>query len=175
MKIAYLFLGMGLWLAPEYNLEKPATLGLDDLKYYELYVESMRQHRCISIAVFMEARGEPNLGKKAVAKVILNRSADGRWDSDPCEVVYQQMPGTKTCQFSWACIRDDEYIENLIARYPRAWQQSQDVAWDALLGELPNFGGITHFHNTSVDPWSSSDTMIKKAEIGNHIFYREKI
>ncbi|HET8581119.1 MAG TPA: cell wall hydrolase [Candidatus Paceibacterota bacterium] len=47
------------------------------------------QISCIAQAIYHEARGEPLMGQRLVAKVIVNRSEDGDWPETPCGVVYQ--------------------------------------------------------------------------------------
>ena len=44
---------------------------------------------CLQLAIYHEARGEPELGQIAVAQVILNRVSSEPFPDTPCGVVYQ--------------------------------------------------------------------------------------
>lgn len=45
---------------------------------------------CIALTVFLESRGEPSHGQKAVASVIWNRVEHRAWPKDPCSVIKQK-------------------------------------------------------------------------------------
>ena len=45
---------------------------------------------CLATAVYFESRGEPIEGQLAVADVVINRAASGRYPSDWCGVVKQK-------------------------------------------------------------------------------------
>ena len=44
---------------------------------------------CLALAVYHEARGEPLIGQKAVAEVVMNRVASDRFPDTICGVVMQ--------------------------------------------------------------------------------------
>src|SRR5882672_3747420 len=46
--------------------------------------------RCLALTIYHEARGEPELGKFAVAHVVVNRAHDPRFPRRICDVVYQK-------------------------------------------------------------------------------------
>ena len=117
--------------------------------------------RCMAIALYFEARGEPVKGQFAVAEVILNRVADPRYPDSICAVVNQ------TCQFSFTCDGQPERI-----REPEAFARVGKVA-DLMMGGVPRrlTDGATHFHTRNVRPdWSRR--LPKTAQIGDHVFYR---
>lgn len=117
--------------------------------------------RCMAIALYFEARGEPVKGQFAVAEVILNRVADPRYPDTVCAVVNQ------TCQFSFTCDGQPERI-----REPEAFARVGKVA-DLMMGGVPRrlTDGATHFHARSVRPdWSRR--LPKTTQIGDHVFYR---
>ena len=59
---------------------------------------------CLALNVYHEARSEPLQGQAAVAHVVLNRVASGRWPDDVCSVVHQGYEkGRFKCQFTWYC------------------------------------------------------------------------
>src|SRR5262245_59643339 len=46
--------------------------------------------RCLAMTIYFEARGEPDIGKLAVAHVVVNRTHDTRFPSSTCGVAQQQ-------------------------------------------------------------------------------------
>ena len=62
---------------------------------------------CLAKAIYHEAKGEPEIGKRAVAKVVLNRKNHQKYPKTICGVVNQveYNNGKKLCQFSWVCSR----------------------------------------------------------------------
>jgi spore germination cell wall hydrolase CwlJ-like protein len=126
------------------------------------------EHRCLSEALYYEARGEGGIGQRAVAEVVFHRVTKGNYGHSICAVVYEgsSHPG---CQFSFTC--------NGALRRPReasAWIESEQLAARILTGEvmLRNAtGGATNYHAVWVSPYWAP-TLKKTAQIGNHIFYR---
>ena len=118
------------------------------------------EEECLAGAVYFESKGEPLVGQLAVAQVILNRAASGRFARTACGVVHQAG------QFSF--VRGDGFPP--IARQAATWRTAVAIAhiaqqqlWD---GEAPN---ALYFHARRVSPnWR----MTRVAALGNHIFYR---
>ena len=50
------------------------------------------EQECLANAVYFEARGEPLRGQLAVAEVVMNRAASGRFPASLCGVVVQPRP-----------------------------------------------------------------------------------
>tara|TARA_R100000951_G_scaffold27728_1_gene23826 strand:- start:552 stop:944 length:393 start_codon:yes stop_codon:yes gene_type:complete len=123
---------------------------------------------CLALNVYHEARSEPLQGQAAVAHVVLNRVASGRWPDDVCSVVHQGYEkGRFKCQFTWYCDgKPDEPTEIL------AWAKSVLVANQVLTGVVPDVtNGATHYHARYVNPyWSAS--LSKTVTYGSHMFYR---
>lgn len=112
---------------------------------------------CLARAVYFEARGEPLEGQLAVAQVILNRVASGRFADTVCGVISQRG------QFSFDHAR--------LPAQSRDWRTAQAIAaiaatasWDAMAPRA------TAFHATRIN--ASWSTMHKVGTIGNHVFYR---
>jgi len=128
-----------------------------------------RERRCLSTAIYFEARGEPVRGQIAVAQVILNRVRSPQFPETICGVVYQgQMQ--KGCQFSFAC---DGHTD--MPRNNDQWALAQDIAKQASSGQvwLPEVGYSTYYHANYVRPgWVNNMSKIDK--IGNHIFYKKR-
>ncbi|MDE2182987.1 MAG: cell wall hydrolase [Alphaproteobacteria bacterium] len=129
----------------------------------------MAEHRCLSEALYYEARGEGLKGQKAVAEVIFHRMRTGNYGHSICAVVYEgaNQPG---CQFSFTC--DGELA---LHKTPGAWTEAQVVAARILTGEErlnDATGGATSFHAVSVSPdWAPE--LQKTVQIGNHVFYKD--
>lgn len=128
----------------------------------------LREHKCLSEAMYYEARGEGVGGQKAVAEVIFHRLRTGRFGHSICGVVYEgaYRPG---CQFSFTC----NGVMNQ-TKVAGPWMQTQLLAARILTGEerlYDTTGGATSYHAITVRPdWATE--LIRTVQIGNHIFYR---
>jgi spore germination cell wall hydrolase CwlJ-like protein len=127
------------------------------------------EHRCLTEALYYEARGENRTGKKAVAEVVFHRMDAGNFGHSICAVVHEGA-GHHGCQFSFNCNGDLNR-----PREAAAWRKSEELAAQILTGEerLSNTtGGATHYHAVYVRPfWAPA--LEKTAHIGRHIFYRD--
>ena len=128
-----------------------------------------RERRCLSTAIYFEARGESKRGQIAVAQVVLNRVRSPLFPETICGVVFQgQM--RKGCQFSFAC---DGHTDN--PRNKEQWALAQDLAKEVMSGDqwLPEVGYSTFYHANYVNPrWARHMRKIDK--IGRHIFYKKR-
>jgi spore germination cell wall hydrolase CwlJ-like protein len=128
----------------------------------------LAEHKCLSEALYYEARGEGAGGQKAVAEVVFHRMNRGNYGHSICAVVYEgkDRPG---CQFSFTCNGDMKR-----AKQASAWRQAELLAANILTGQVSlknSTGGALNYHAISVSPdWA--ETMDKTTQIGNHIFYR---
>jgi spore germination cell wall hydrolase CwlJ-like protein len=126
------------------------------------------QWRCLTEAIYFEARGEPVKGQAAVAEVILNRVDSPRWPDDVCGVVNQGTGRLHACQFSYTCDGHPEAVTE-----PRAWERAGKIA-RLLLDGAPRqlTGEATHYHADYVSPrWAR--VYPRTAQVGTHIFYRQ--
>jgi spore germination cell wall hydrolase CwlJ-like protein len=125
------------------------------------------EHQCLSRAIYFEARSESEIGRLAVAKVVLNRVKSPFYPDTVCEVVYQNAERRNACQFSFTCDgRSDQ------PRQGKAWQSAKTLASRAIAGdgEVQAIATATHYHADYVLPeWSGAMTRLVK--IGRHIFY----
>jgi len=137
---------------------------------YAIASEAAAERRCLTKALYYEARGEPREGTLAIARVIFQRVRSEGYPQSVCGVVFQGSDRRTGCQFSFTCsgamrARRDE----------AAWAEADALARrimaePAVLDEV-RVAGATHFHAVTVDPvWA--DTYVRVAQIGNHIFYR---
>jgi spore germination cell wall hydrolase CwlJ-like protein len=131
---------------------------------------------CLALNIYHEARGETYQGKVAVANVTLNRVAHRKYPDSVCGVVRQgrhyvnwkgnTMPVRHKCQFSWYCDGRSDLVHE-----DRAWSQSQDLAFDVLMGWVDdNTHGATHYYNPAkADPYWAKQ-YAQTAQLGNHVF-----
>jgi spore germination cell wall hydrolase CwlJ-like protein len=156
--------------SPEEVAYHPTPEGLDFRYKGESQAEfEQRERRCLAIAIYFEARGEPVRGQVAVGQVILNRVRSPLFPETICGVVYQgQME--KGCQFSFTCDGKTD-----IPRDNDQWALAQDISRQITTGELwlPEVGYSTYYHANYVSPrWAGSMSKIDK--IGRHIFYKKR-
>ncbi|MGE3302661.1 MAG: cell wall hydrolase [Hyphomonadaceae bacterium] len=126
-----------------------------------------REARCLSEAIYYEARGESVSGQRAVAEVVTNRVRSGIYPSTYCGVVYQGSERSTGCQFTFTC-------DGSLGRRPRgeAWDRSQMIAAEVMMGlSAPVTHRATHYHTMEVAPvWRAS--LVETTRIGAHVFYR---
>jgi spore germination cell wall hydrolase CwlJ-like protein len=120
------------------------------------------QTNCLATAVYFEARGESLEGQLAVARVVINRAASGRYPSDWCSVVKQpyQFSFVRRGQFPQADTDCD------------AWKKAEAIAELAAANVVPSVDpGVLWYHADYVAPsWGQRLERVEK--IGAHIFYR---
>lgn len=116
---------------------------------------------CLATAVYFEARGESFEGQLAVADVVMNRAASGKYPGTWCNVVKQPW------QFSF--VRNGQFPAITDAD---AWAKAQGVARIAMADvarEVP--ATVLWYHANYVSPsWGSRLTEV--SQIGAHIFYK---
>lgn len=147
--------------------QRPRTpaerLGLDEKS-------RAKTERCLTDAIYFEARGEAVRGQIAVAQVVLNRAFSGYYPTTVCGVVYQNKHRHLSCQFTFACdgIRD-------VVKEPDMWERAKKIAKASLDGRLwlPEVGKSTHYHAYWVRP-SWVNEMKKMYKYGVHTFYRPR-
>ena len=129
--------------------------------------DKARAETCLAQAVYYEAGFEPLDGEQAVAQVVLNRVRHPVYPKTVCGVVFQGAELKTGCQFTFTC-------DGALGRTPeeKAWTRAVAVAHAALNGYVMKaVGEATHYHTQYVVPyWSPS--LVKLAQIGQHIFYR---
>jgi len=125
------------------------------------------QWKCLSEALYFEARGEDLWGQIAVAEVILNRVTSPRFPNSVCSVIRDGTGRRHRCQFSYYC---DGKVESIGNR--SAYIRVQKLAAMMIEGRARVLtGGATFYHTDAVSP-SWMDAMVQTAIIGDHIFYR---
>jgi len=139
---------------------EPGNLG-DLVLAHAVAETSDDEQECLAKAVYFEARGEPIEGQLAVAEVVMNRAASGRYPTTLCAVI------TQKAQFSF--IRRGKFPRP--NRSSDAWKTAvaiASIAQQKLAGTLP--ASVLWYHATYVSPtWGKRLT--KQTQIGLHIFY----
>jgi len=162
--------GIGRWFLGKKRRNQTDNFGYTSASLAQLpTARGGSQWRCLSEALYFEARGESVKGQFAVAEVILNRVDSRSFPDNVCGVVRQGTGrGKYACQFSYNCDGKSEVIKD----HP-AYQQVGKVAKIMLDGEARGLTkGATYYHATSVSPsWAGKFT--KTAQIGDHKFYRD--
>ncbi len=129
-----------------------------------------QEFKCLSEALYFEARGESLRGQRAVAEVILNRVASQHYPDTICEVVNQGTGKKHQCQFSYTCDGIPEVINE-----PKTYLKVAKIARlmiDGLYEEGKLTKGALFYHTTAVRPrWALK--MQRTARLGSHLFYRQ--
>ncbi len=119
---------------------------------------------CLATTIYLEARGQSELGQRAIAEVALRRRDSGKWGDSICAVV--TAPG----QFAMSILHPDQRL-----REPRAGLQALRIALLALREEsLPAsermqvVPGANSFAPIADD--AAPGRVIRR--IGAHVFYR---
>ena len=122
------------------------------------------QANCIAVAVYHEARGESLDGQLAVARVIMNRAASGKYPSSWCGTVKQPW------QFSFVNPRSG--IMPGVDKASASWRKAVGITRLALANVVPSVGNdVLWYHADYVAPsWGRRLSRVSK--IGTHIFYR---
>jgi len=119
-----------------------------------------KQHECLALNIYHEARGERVEGQIAVAQVTINRVDHDEWPSTICEVVYEPK------QFSWTHL-----VKQQTPQDNRAWRKARVIARDVMIGNVEDpTNGAVFYHANYVNPdWAEYMDLSKV--IGNHLFY----
>ena len=127
----------------------------EDWNDYTLIEENLsEQEKCLSEAIYFEARGEPFLGQVAVGVVIMRRVDSPQFPNNICDVVHDGK---------------SERINNEY-EYSKVVQAAMLVLQGIV---VDNMEDVVYYHATYVNPsWASQK--IKAFQIGKHIFYKEK-
>ena len=127
-----------------------------------------RERRCMTTALYFEARSEPESGQIAVGQVVMNRVRSPDYPDTICGVVYQGSHRRTGCQFSFTC---DGKADKPTSK--SQWERSKRLSNQVLEGQiwLKSIGHATHYHADYVAPrWRRKMHRLKK--IGRHIFYK---
>ena len=120
-----------------------------------------KQLECLARAIYFEAGNDPEQGRIAVGKVIVNRVNSGKFANSICGVVYQRSG--KQCQFTFACVK------NAVVRSEEQYANSMVAAELVMLGFAKDITNNAEFFNNR--PFGGK-RLVHTAKIGGHYFYR---
>lgn len=145
----------------EAAVPQPRTLG-ELVQAYERTQTADEEQDCLASAVYFEARGEPIEGQLAVAEVVMNRAASGRYPTTLCGVVIQPW------QFSFVNATGSIPAAD---RDSAAWRRAVAVARIAQDGAAREVTrDVLWYHADYVAP-SWGRRLDREEKIGLHIFY----
>ena len=148
-----LVLAAALGVVPMNSNTKPVTA--------HSVVLDKREHKCLTEAVYYEARNDTEKGQQAVADVVLNRVEHKSYPNSVCKVVYQKG------QFSWSKNKP-------AVKEKAAWEKAEKLAERKLKRQYALVredvtSGATHFQK-SEKGWKGT---VKIGKIGkHHTFFR---
>ncbi len=144
----------------------------------ESMLVSPREHACLALAIYHEARGEPLEGRIAVAMTVLNRVASRAYPDSICGVVFQNMRWRNACQFTFACNGRSLWPRNthafarsaaLAAIVLKRATTPESFPSDYFLATMREYAHVTHYHRVDVKPaWSARLVPVKR--VGDHLF-----
>jgi hypothetical protein len=122
------------------------------------------QAHCMAVAVYHEARGESLEGQLAVARVIMNRAASGKYPASWCGTVKQPW------QFSFVNPRTGHMPS--VDETSASWRKALGITRLAINNAVPTLSqDVLWYHADYVAPsWGRRLSFVQK--IGTHIFYR---
>lgn len=122
---------------------------------------SLKERDCLANAVYYEAGNQSELGMKAVAHVIVNRTKSNLFPNTACAVVKQRY--NHHCQFSYVC------FGKLRKPDPTIYTKSKSAAEEVLKGEKDFTKNSLYYHASYVNPqWHRYHYAMT---IGQHMFY----
>jgi hypothetical protein len=117
---------------------------------------------CLATAVYFEARGESLEGQLAVARVVMNRAASGKYPPSWCATIKQPA------QFSF--VQHGQFPQ--VPTTSAAWARAEGIARLATANVIPTVGAdVLWYHANYVAP-SWGRRLNRAEQIGAHIFYR---
>ena len=118
---------------------------------------------CMAEALYFEARGTGEDGRRAVGEVILNRVNDPRFPGSVCAVV------DDNCQFSYRC----DHIPIDVFNEPAAHGRALDTALTLLTEQRADItSGALFFHSERMRPTNWFQTLPRVGTFGGNVFYR---
>jgi len=141
---------------------RPSLEGL--VQAYSVGQPLDEQTNCLATAVYFESRGEPLEGQLAVAEVVMNRAASGKYPASWCGTVKQPW------QFSFVNPRTGDMPG--VNASSAAWRKAQAITRLAIANVVPSLSNdVLWYHADYVAPsWGRRLSRVSK--IGTHIFYR---
>lgn len=122
-----------------------------------------QQLKCLSEAIYHEARGEDYHGQLYVGFVIKNRVMSDQFRNSYCDVIYAPS------QFSYTHELTDKTMYE-----PDAGQFAEDVARIVMTTPTPFPKTMFFYHATHMTPNWNFNLLEAYVKVGNHVFYTLK-
>lgn len=141
-----------------------------------VYQADISEYNCMLVALWHEARGEPEEGIKAVAQVILNRRDSGKYPSSICGVILQpkQFSNVQESFKALGFSGSGEAVEQAVS-LPNKQGNARvaRISFDAVYAVLTHSRAIPksilmYHHKDSKVYWSKS--LVNRRVIGSHLF-----
>lgn len=161
---------------PRVEITPSFVINQNQINFYKAKPINVADLNCLVKGIYYEARGESTKGKQAVGFVIINRTKYSKYPQTICEVVkdHTVYHGKKVCQFSWYCDHGETRLASDLSK-KAGYEECLNVARSILNGTVDNWmPRVVSFHISSLKAGWRAGGMIKVAQIGNHIFYRER-
>jgi spore germination cell wall hydrolase CwlJ-like protein len=164
-----------LLFGPELGVEQAQLVDLTRTNLVEWNYnvsKTIKEEKCLTEAIYYEAGNQSEIGKEAVALVILNRVGQKHRPKTICGVIAQAhvIEDRKICQFSFFC-------ETKRKPMKETWNQSQQVAHRVLTNYwnrdiISQYQDAVYYHARYVHPkWAKHKVRVGMIE--DHIFYKE--
>ncbi len=135
-------------------------------------IKFLQEEACLTEAIYYEAGNQSEIGKEAVAIVIMNRVGAKHRPKTVCGVIAQAhiVNSRKICQFSFWC--EPKYKPS-----KQVWKESQKIAHQVLTTyhkqrKSSQYDTALYYHANYVNPkWSTQKKFLGRIE--NHLFYGE--
>lgn len=170
-----IILSVGLLLGPSLSEEHAVLVDLSRTELVERdynVAKTLKEEKCLTEAIYYEAGNQSEIGKEAVALVVMNRVAEKHRPNTVCGVIAQAhvIENRRVCQFSFWC--EHKYKPNAAK-----WEESQRIARRVLTNYwkrtvMLEYRDAVYYHARYVKPkWAKQKVRI--GAIGDHIFYKE--
>lgn len=173
--LVFICLGLAVFASPAFSTENFQSVDAPRSEFIEgpfkaQVAKKAREERCLTEAIYYEAANQSQIGKEAVALVVLNRvMAPGR-PKTICGVVSQAhiVKERKICQFSFWCEEKRKPVKDV-------WQESMRIAHRVIQNYwnpdvLSYYSGAMYYHATYVRPkWRTQKQFLGRT--GDHLFY----
>lgn len=138
----------------------------DNSRRSVMYTAGLTEEECLATAMYHEARGEGELGMKAVAYVIHNRTQNSKWPGTYCGVILQRN------QFSFTNDRNPDNIKQW-SIYEVALRMATNLIHGGFVTQSSPVKNATYFHSlarTARNAYAFRRPLIIK--IGHHNFFK---
>ncbi len=132
--------------------------------------ETQKENDILTLAktIWGEARGEGEIGQKAIACVVINRFCSKKWFAG------KTIADTCTKKWQFSCWNENDPNREKMEKLTKEdLGNIYDIAFAAVCGHQPDIVfKSTHYHTENVHPkWAENKIPVVK--IGHHLFYND--